>query len=46
VLEFDLPGVAPDTLDIDVERNVLTIKAGSGEARTRAALDPLTFFFR
>jgi HSP20 family protein len=27
VLEFDLPGIAPDTLDIDVERNVLTIRA-------------------
>ena len=27
VVEFDLPGVAPDTLDIDVERNVLTVKA-------------------
>jgi HSP20 family protein len=27
VVEFDLPGVAPETLDIDVERNVLTVKA-------------------
>ena len=27
VLEFDLPGVSAETLDIDVERNVLTIKA-------------------
>jgi HSP20 family protein len=27
VVEFDLPGVAPDTLDIDVERNVLTVRA-------------------
>ncbi len=27
VIEFDLPGVSPDTLDIDVERNVLTVKA-------------------
>jgi HSP20 family protein len=27
VLEFDLPGIRPETLDIDVERNVLTIKA-------------------
>ena len=26
-LEFDLPGIAADTLDIDVERNVLTIRA-------------------
>ena len=27
VLEFDLPGVHPETIDLDVERNVLTIKA-------------------
>lgn len=27
VLEFDLPGVSSESLDIDVERNVLTIKA-------------------
>lgn len=27
VIELDLPGVAPDTIDIDVERNVLTIRA-------------------
>jgi HSP20 family protein len=27
VLEFDLPGVRPDSLDIDVERNVLTLRA-------------------
>jgi HSP20 family protein len=27
VLEFDLPGVDPDSVDLDVERNVLTIKA-------------------
>ncbi|MCA1984109.1 MAG: Hsp20/alpha crystallin family protein [Nocardioides sp.] len=27
VVEFDLPGIAPDTLDLDVERNVLTVKA-------------------
>jgi HSP20 family protein len=27
VIEFDLPGVAPDTLDLDVERNVLTVRA-------------------
>jgi HSP20 family protein len=26
-MELALPGVAPDTLDIDVERNVLTIRA-------------------
>lgn len=27
VLEFDLPGVQQENIDIDVERNVLTIKA-------------------
>ena len=27
VLEFDLPGVQPETLDIDVERNELTVRA-------------------
>ncbi len=27
VVEFDLPGIAPDTLDVDVERNVLTVRA-------------------
>jgi len=27
VVEFDLPGVAPDSIDLDVERNVVTVKA-------------------
>ncbi|MFD4476661.1 Hsp20/alpha crystallin family protein [Streptomyces sp. NPDC058471] len=27
VVAFDLPGVSPDALDIDVERNMLTVKA-------------------
>ena len=27
VIEFDLPGVARDTIDLDVERNVLTVRA-------------------
>jgi len=27
VLEFDLPGVSPESVDLDVERNVLTIRA-------------------
>ncbi len=26
-LRFDLPGVAPDSLDVEVERNVLTVRA-------------------
>lgn len=27
IVEFDLPGVAPDSLNLDVERNVLTVRA-------------------
>jgi HSP20 family protein len=27
VLEFDLPGVAKESIDLDVERNVLTVRA-------------------
>lgn len=27
IVEFDLPGVDPDSLDLDVERNVLTVRA-------------------
>jgi HSP20 family protein len=27
VIEFDLPGVAPETIDLDVEHNVLTVRA-------------------
>ncbi|MEU2021415.1 Hsp20/alpha crystallin family protein [Streptomyces sp. NPDC016469] len=27
VVAFDLPGVAPDAIDVDVERNMLTVKA-------------------
>ncbi|SRR6266508_2495818 len=27
VLRFDLPGVSPDSIDVNVERNVLTVKA-------------------
>ena len=27
VIEFDLPGVNPESIDLDVERNVLTVKA-------------------
>jgi len=26
-VEFDLPGVNPDSIDLDVERNVVTVKA-------------------
>jgi len=34
VVTFDLPGVSPDAIDLDVERNVLTVKA---ERRPRTA---------
>ena len=27
IVEFDLPGVDPESIDLDVERNVLTVKA-------------------
>ena len=27
VVSFDLPGVSPESIDLDVERNVLTVKA-------------------
>jgi HSP20 family protein len=27
VVEFDLPGADPETIDVDVERNVLTVRA-------------------
>ena len=27
VIEFDLPGVARDSIDLDIERNVLTVRA-------------------
>lgn len=30
VIEFDLPGVDPDSVDLDVERNVLTVGAERG----------------
>lgn len=26
-VEFDLPGVSPDSIDLDIERNVITVKA-------------------
>ena len=30
-IEFDLPGVSTDTIDLDVERNVLTVRAERGQ---------------
>ena len=50
VLEFDLPGVSPETLDIDVERNVLTVKAerpaANGDWESLAAERPRGLFSR
>ena len=50
VLEFDLPGVRAETLDIDVERNVLTVKAErpgtSGDWEMLAAERPKGLFSR
>jgi HSP20 family protein len=34
VVSFDLPGVSPDAIDLDVERNVLTVKAERRPAAT------------
>ncbi len=36
VVEMDLPGVDPESIDLDVERNVLTVKA---ERRSHASED-------
>ncbi|MEU8735623.1 Hsp20/alpha crystallin family protein [Streptomyces tendae] len=36
VVDLDLPGVAPESIDLDVERNVLTVKA---ERRPSAGKD-------
>ena len=50
VIEFDLPGVEPETLDIDVERNVLTVKAErprrSGDWEMLASERPSGLFSR
>ena len=34
-LRFDLPGVAPESLDVEVERNVLTVRAERPGRRPR-----------
>ena len=31
VMEFDLPGITPDSIDLDVERNVLRVSAERGQ---------------
>jgi HSP20 family protein len=37
-VEFDLPGINPDSIDLDVERNVVTIKAERPARATDAEL--------
>ena len=37
-VEFDLPGVSPDSIDIDVERNVVTVKAERPDRASDAEL--------
>jgi HSP20 family protein len=50
VVEFDLPGIDPDKVDIDVERNVLTLKAErpslNGDRELVAAERPRGVFSR
>ena len=49
-IEFDLPGVDPDWIDLDVERNVVTVKADrparSGDTEFIAAERPHGVFSR
>ncbi len=50
VVEFDLPGVQPDSVDLDVERNVLTVRAErpalNGDQELIAAERPRGVFSR
>jgi HSP20 family protein len=50
LVEFDLPGVKPDSIDLDVERNVVTVKAErparDGETEMIAAERPRGVFSR
>ncbi|HET9873551.1 MAG TPA: Hsp20 family protein [Propionibacteriaceae bacterium] len=50
VIEFDLPGVDTDSIDLDVERNVLTVRADrparEGTAELVAAERPRGVFSR
>ncbi|MCV9995934.1 HSP20 family small heat-shock protein [Paeniglutamicibacter sp. ZC-3] len=49
-IEFDLPGVNPDSIDLDVENNVVTVKAERGalgdEVEILAAERPRGVFSR
>jgi HSP20 family protein len=51
VVHFDLPGVDPQAVEVDVERNVLTVKAErrplhGGEAQMQVSERPLGVFSR
>jgi len=50
VVEFDLPGVSPESVDLDVVRNVLTVKAErpakNGDVEMVAAERPRGIFSR
>ncbi|MFF2386269.1 Hsp20/alpha crystallin family protein [Streptomyces sp. NPDC058108] len=52
VIAFDLPGIDPDALDIDVERNILTVRAErrplarSESAQTELSERPMGAFSR
>jgi len=52
VVAFDLPGVSPDAIELDVERNVLTVKAErrpivtGGQVEMQMAERPLGVFSR
>ena len=50
VIEFDLPGVNADSIDLDVERNVLTVRAervaGNGDWEPLASERPRGAFSR
>ncbi len=50
VVEFDLPGVDPGAIDLDVERNVLTVKAErparNGDWEMLASERPSGYFSR
>lgn len=50
VVEFDLPGVDPDAVDVDIERNVLTVRAErpalNGDREVLAAERPRGVFSR
>jgi HSP20 family protein len=52
IVHFDLPGVAPDGIDLDVDRNVLTVKAErrpmatEGDVEMQVSERPLGVFSR